>query len=229
MPPHGKYAFSPALICYCENETIDSVQFYPAAQRSFPFVYLPHKRSSLSLILSVAPCMPEECGHLHKECLAFFRRCCAYQGKTCPSSNLAMPPPIHATCSTRAYVVMMCYSLQDTAGQDRFRTITASYYRSAQGVILGTSLSLMLLFLSHFNRFGSPSMWRNPVRAHIYSVSGSSHKSFRAILRWLEELEKHAQHRQGHRWKPGRQVNGDFFLFPSFLANNCLPLLICAL
>ena len=27
---------------------------------------------------------------------------------------------------------------QDTAGQERFRTITSSYYRGAQGVILGT-------------------------------------------------------------------------------------------
>ena len=30
--------------------------------------------------------------------------------------------------------------LQDTAGQERFRTITSSYYRGAQGVILGMSL-----------------------------------------------------------------------------------------
>ncbi len=27
--------------------------------------------------------------------------------------------------------------LQDTAGQERFRTLTPSYYRGAQGVILG--------------------------------------------------------------------------------------------
>ena len=30
--------------------------------------------------------------------------------------------------------------LQDTAGQERFRTITSSYYRGAQGVILGVFL-----------------------------------------------------------------------------------------
>lgn len=29
------------------------------------------------------------------------------------------------------------FSLQDTAGQERFRTLTSSYYRGAQGVILG--------------------------------------------------------------------------------------------
>jgi len=28
---------------------------------------------------------------------------------------------------------------QDTAGQERFRTLTSSYYRGAQGVILGSS------------------------------------------------------------------------------------------
>jgi len=33
--------------------------------------------------------------------------------------------------------------LQDTAGQERFRTITSSYYRGAQGIILGT------VFLPH--------------------------------------------------------------------------------
>ena len=30
--------------------------------------------------------------------------------------------------------------LQDTAGQERFRTITSSYYRGAQGIILGIVL-----------------------------------------------------------------------------------------
>lgn len=28
---------------------------------------------------------------------------------------------------------------QDTAGQERFRTLTSSYYRGAQGVILGNT------------------------------------------------------------------------------------------
>lgn len=30
------------------------------------------------------------------------------------------------------------FMLQDTAGQERFRTLTPSYYRGAQGVILGS-------------------------------------------------------------------------------------------
>jgi GTPase SAR1 family protein len=37
---------------------------------------------------------------------------------------------------------------QDTAGQERFRTITASYYRGAQGVILGVCL-LLVFSASH--------------------------------------------------------------------------------
>lgn len=32
---------------------------------------------------------------------------------------------------------IMMSVLQDTAGQERFRTITSSYYRGAQGIILG--------------------------------------------------------------------------------------------
>ncbi|KAI0299475.1 hypothetical protein BC826DRAFT_966931 [Russula brevipes] len=48
VPPHGKSP-APALIYYCENETIDGVPFSPdpTMQRSFPFVHLPHKRGGL--------------------------------------------------------------------------------------------------------------------------------------------------------------------------------------
>lgn len=46
------------------------------------------------------------------------------------------------------------YRLQDTAGQERFRTLTPSYYRGAQGVILGLFIycSLLLLMQVHHNR-----------------------------------------------------------------------------
>lgn len=41
---------------------------------------------------------------------------------------------------------------QDTAGQERFRTLTSSYYRGAQGVILGECvyviLSSVLIFVT---------------------------------------------------------------------------------
>ncbi|KAH9063500.1 phosphoserine aminotransferase [Lactarius vividus] len=51
VPPHDEYAFSPApaFIYYCENETVDGVQFSadPAAQTSFPFARLPRERSGL--------------------------------------------------------------------------------------------------------------------------------------------------------------------------------------
>ena len=33
----------------------------------------------------------------------------------------------------------------DTAGQDRFKTLTASYYRGAQGIILGSYTALCVL------------------------------------------------------------------------------------
>ncbi|KAI9510230.1 phosphoserine aminotransferase [Russula earlei] len=51
VPPHGEYAFSraPALIYYCENETIDGVQFSPDpdARTSFPFALLPREPGGL--------------------------------------------------------------------------------------------------------------------------------------------------------------------------------------
>lgn len=34
-------------------------------------------------------------------------------------------------------LILVLFILQDTAGQERFRTLTPSYYRGAQGVILG--------------------------------------------------------------------------------------------
>lgn len=36
-----------------------------------------------------------------------------------------------------AHVILPFHVIQDTAGQERFRTITSSYYRGAQGIILG--------------------------------------------------------------------------------------------
>jgi phosphoserine aminotransferase len=51
VPLHGEYAFSraPALIYYCENETIDGVQFSPdpTAPTSFPFSRLPREPNGL--------------------------------------------------------------------------------------------------------------------------------------------------------------------------------------
>jgi GTPase SAR1 family protein len=38
------------------------------------------------------------------------------------------------------WVFNIINKLKDTAGQERFRTLTSSYYRGAQGVILGIYL-----------------------------------------------------------------------------------------
>jgi hypothetical protein len=48
--------------------------------------------------------------------------------RICPPKNQQIN--IHLFCSNPS-------SHQDTAGQERFRTITSSYYRGAQGIILG--------------------------------------------------------------------------------------------
>jgi GTPase SAR1 family protein len=71
--------------------------------------------------------------------------------------------------------------LQDTAGQERFRTITASYYRGAQGVILGTRV---------FPRpYAFLPCLTARARAIVYDVS--SRESFEALPRWLEELDNY--------------------------------------
>jgi phosphoserine aminotransferase len=55
IPPHGEYAFShdPALIYYCENETVDGVQFSADAGAStfFPFALLKQKADGALLPL----------------------------------------------------------------------------------------------------------------------------------------------------------------------------------
>jgi Ras-related protein Rab-18 len=70
-----------------------------------------------------------------------------------------------------------CMYLQDTAGQERFRTITSSYYRGAQGVILGTFL------LTHVECDNLTCIDHNSV----YDVS--NRETFEALPRWYSELE----------------------------------------
>ena len=66
---------------------------------------------------------------------------------------------------------------QDTAGQERFRTITASYYRGAQGIILGVCRLLTLsAYLTHLN-------------LAVYDVA--NRETFDALPRWHSELEAH--------------------------------------
>jgi hypothetical protein len=58
-----------------------------------------------------------------------------------PFSLLRLVLTIWSRCISSA-------NAQDTAGQERFRTLTSSYYRGAQGVILGSSsFSLFTLCL----------------------------------------------------------------------------------
>jgi Ras of Complex, Roc, domain of DAPkinase len=67
-------------------------------------------------------------------------------------------------------------SEQDTAGQERFRTITSSYYRGAQGIILGM---LSLPLSNMLNIF--------VLTRTVYDVS--NRESFDALPRWYSELE----------------------------------------
>ena len=70
----------------------------------------------------------------------------------------------------------MLLAEQDTAGQERFRTITSSYYRGAQGIILGTLPLLLSSFPDIFVRIST-----------VYDVA--NRESFDALPRWYSELE----------------------------------------
>ena len=67
--------------------------------------------------------------------------------------------------------------IQDTAGQERFRTITSSYYRGAQGIILGKYRRLL-------SRPREVLTWGPKI---VYDVA--NRESFEALPRWFSELE----------------------------------------
>ena len=64
---------------------------------------------------------------------------------------------------------------QDTAGQERFRTITSSYYRGAQGIILGRVIPVHREHIL--------------TRRSILVYDVSNRESFEALPRWYSELE----------------------------------------
>lgn len=50
---------------------------------------------------------------------------------------MGMCPAFINTCISNVLVTQFClYLYQDTAGQERYRTITTAYYRGAMGFIL---------------------------------------------------------------------------------------------
>ncbi|KIN94722.1 hypothetical protein M404DRAFT_1008099, partial [Pisolithus tinctorius Marx 270] len=58
---------------------------------------------------------------------------------------------------------------QDTAGQERFRTITSSYYRGAQGIIVGTSAPPSSR-LDLFTCLPSPATWFSVLNLSVQSA-----------------------------------------------------------
>lgn len=69
---------------------------------------------------------------------------------------------------------------QDTAGQERFRTLTPSYYRGAQGVILGETVVCV-----YYDQTATA------CRPHaVYDVS--SRETFQHLETWLNELDTYA-------------------------------------
>lgn len=70
--------------------------------------------------------------------------------------------------------------LFDTAGQERFRTLTSSYYRNAQGVILVYDVSNRESFLSMDHWFGEAEMYAAPGVVKCL-VSHSSMKAWACV------------------------------------------------
>lgn len=79
---------------------------------------------------------------------------------------------------TRRYGLTLTH-VQDTAGQERFRTITSSYYRGAQGIILGQLPILP-------NCLQSCSFC---IRNWCIVYDVANRESFEALPRWYSELE----------------------------------------
>ena len=70
------------------------------------------------------------------------------------------------------------------AGQERFRTITQSYYRSANGVLLGTytPLTIMLLCNYFILSYFILTMYL------VYDITKRS--SFLSLQKWIEEIRR---------------------------------------
>ena len=51
---------------------------------------------------------------------------------------------LFAASAVHVQETMLAVCMQDTAGQERFRTLTPAYYRGAHGVILGMCVCLCM-------------------------------------------------------------------------------------
>ena len=84
-------------------------------------------------------------------------------------------------------VVPKIYYSTFTAGQERFRTLTSSYYRGAQGIILGRLISISTMTTTHKNlTYGH----RFHDSLAVYDVSRP--ETFESLNIWLEEVEQFA-------------------------------------
>lgn len=88
----------------------------------------------------------------------------------------------------KASSVSLTNYLQDTAGQERFRSLTSSYYRGAQGIILGMYI---------FGTFGRicTSLYHcisgrtDTHQLPVYDVA--SRKTFDELINWFQEIDRY--------------------------------------
>uniref|UniRef100_A0A804MGJ6 Uncharacterized protein n=1 Tax=Zea mays TaxID=4577 RepID=A0A804MGJ6_MAIZE len=81
-------------------------------------------------------------------------------------------------------------TLWDTTGQERFRTITSSYYRGAHGIIVSKSLSLRNTFPKIIYLHFSEHTLVAPPLQNVYDITDM--ESFNNVKQWLDEIDRYA-------------------------------------
>lgn len=87
------------------------------------------------------------------------------------------------TVSVQRPSVALQLQIWDTAGHERFRTITQSYYRSANGVLLGNTDRVLDFLITH-------TVLKCPNRLFtVYDITKRA--TFLNLQRWVEEVRRY--------------------------------------
>lgn len=100
---------------------------------------------------------PFRCVAIANFSIAVITRCCSVQHKSAVSESQSRPViVIHELLCIFDTAVCSQLQIWDTAGHEKFRTITQSYYRSAHGIIVGKYDTIVVSVLHRFLRC----LWR---------------------------------------------------------------------
>jgi hypothetical protein len=112
-------------------------------------------------------------------------RCVCVRGRAARRGAARRSADADASIPMPVLVLDSIADIQDTAGQERFRTLTSSYYRGAQGVILGMLLLRCVAVTVRF-RLALLQMYKDPDHS-VYDVS--SRTTFDELVRWFREID----------------------------------------